>query len=290
MEQYWIIFAIITALCIGFYGFSQKMKAEMPEQSDNGFIFYSYLLMGLSGLIWPIFFGSSLNLMHVDTILYALWITIFYIIIVKTRLQSLRYLSSSTYFINYRIASSLWLVIAGISFFSETITLKECIGILIWFVVFYLLIEKKDAKESMSELKKWFGYLLIGSFAVTWVQGLAKSFALSNLDIFTLVFFQGVFWILFVLLLKWKESYKKVFHIQSRFQFFFLLISGIIFACATIMNNYALIGWDLAIVYKIISYSLFIPIILSIIIYKEQVGIKKMIAFVLTLISIFLFI
>lgn len=236
------------------------------------------------------FSWNSLQIMHLPTILYALGITIFYIIIVKTRLISLRYLSSSTYFINYRIASSLWLVIVWIILFSETISLKECIWILIGFIVFYLVIEKKNSHESAAHLKRGFIYLLLGSVAVTWVQSLAKSFATSDLDIFTLVFFQGIFWVVFVLLLKGKEPVNKIFEIQNKQQGIFLLFSGIVFGVATIVNNYALIWWDLAIVYKIISYSLFIPIILSIIIYKEQVNAKKLLAFALTLVSIFLFI
>lgn len=262
----------------------------MPEQSDNGFIFYSYLAMGLAGIIGASVFWRPLQLTHIPTIFYALWITIFYIIIVKTRLISLRYLSSSTYFINYRIASSLWLVIVWVLFFSETITIKESFGILLGFFVFYLLIEKKTAWEKVTDLKQGFFYLLLGSFAVTGVQTLAKSFATSGMDIFSLVFFQGIFGTVFVLFLKNGEPLKKILEIQNKKQWLFLLLSWIIFWNATILNNYALVSGDLAIVYKVISYSLFIPIILSIIFYKEEVTKKKLLAFALTVISIFLFI
>jgi len=57
---------------------------------------------------------------------------------------SLRYISSSTYFINYRILSSVWLLLIGISFFGENISIKEILGVFIGFFVFYLLIEKKS--------------------------------------------------------------------------------------------------------------------------------------------------
>ena len=61
------------------------------------------------------------------------------------------------------------------------------------------------------------------------------------------------------------------------------------YSVAAIVNSYAYYGGNVAIVYKIISYSLFIPIILSIIFYKEKVTPKKMIAFLLTILSIALF-
>jgi hypothetical protein len=70
----------------------------------------------------------------------------------------------------------------------------------------------------------------------------------------------------------------------------FLIGSGVIFSIATVTNNLAFVWWDLAIVYKIISYSLFIPIILSIIFYKEPITPKKLLAFGLTVLSILLFI
>lgn len=290
MQEYWIFFAIATAICIGFYGFAQKIKAEIPYQSDNGFVAYSYITMWIVWILGSLIFGTQLDLTNTDIFLYALWITLCYIVIVKTRLISLRYLSSSSYFINYRIASSLWLMFVGIIFFAETISLGEILWIFLWFVVFYLLIEKKSASESISDMKKWFLYLLIGSIAVTWVQAVAKDFTTSWLDLFTLIFFQWILGTIFMILLRWKEPLSKMFEIQNSHQWLFLLLSWLVFWIATPLNNYALIWWDLAIVYKIISYSLFIPIILSIIFYKEQVTGKKLLAFVLTILSIFLFI
>ena len=48
-------------------------------------------------------------------------------------------------------------------------------------------------------------------------------------------------------------------------------------------------GANLVIYAKISSYSMFVPIILAIIIYKEKVTIKKLVAFILTIISLGLF-
>ncbi|MCD5380450.1 hypothetical protein LR004_00850, partial [Candidatus Gracilibacteria bacterium] len=64
-----------------------------------------------------------------------------------------------------------------------------------------------------------------------------------------------------------------------------IFTSGIFLSLSAVAS-----GGDLAIVYKILSYSLFIPIILSVIVYKEKIGIRQIIAFILTVISILLFI
>ena len=289
MEYSWIAYSLLASLCIGLYGFAQKVKAEMPEQSDNGFIFYSYFAMMLAGLIGWIFHGFHFDFFDIQILSFAFIITLLYIVIVKSRLISLRFLSSSSYFINYRIFSSTWLIVVWILLFWDTLSLKQIIWILLWFYVFYLLIEKKSKNETLSDLKKWFFYLLIGSFAVTWLQTLGKNFAISDFDVFTLIFYQGVLWCIMILLLKWQETFSEVFKIHHARQFLFLVWAGVVFGISTIFNIYALKEWNLALVYKVISYSLFIPIILSIIFYKEKITLKKLFAFALTIISIFLF-
>jgi len=55
MEYSWIVFALLASISIGLYGFAQKVKAEMPHQSDNGFIFYSYACMTLAGILSAFF-------------------------------------------------------------------------------------------------------------------------------------------------------------------------------------------------------------------------------------------
>jgi uncharacterized membrane protein len=64
----------------------------------------------------------------------------------------------------------------------------------------------------------------------------------------------------------------------------------VFFYCSALFNTLAFQQWDVAIVYKIISYSLFIPIILSVIFYKEKITVKKWVAFLLTIVSILLFV
>lgn len=286
----WIIYSLITSICVGFYGFAQKIKAEHPDQSDTGFIFYTYLVFFFTGLLWTFFLWEVSDLYSYSVIIYSFVIMFLYTIIVKTRLLSLRYVSSATYFINYRILSSLWLLCIGIIIFQETISLKEIIWVFVWFIVFYLLVEKKSDSESKQDLQKWFLYLFIGSLCIAWLQSLSKDFAISGYSVYSLVFFSWIFWMFFSFLLKWGESVRNIIKIDTMKYGIFLIASGLIFSIASVTNNLAFVTWDLAIVYKIISYSLFIPIILSVIIYKESVTPKKLLAFGLTVLSIFLFI
>ncbi len=285
----WIIFALIASLSAGSYNFLQKMQSEWWKISDMWFIVYTYVYLSLFGII-----ALGLSWKQLDysntVLLYSFLITFIFIIIVKTRLRSLRYISTSSYFINYRMFSSALLIFAGMLFFSEQITLKEIIWIIVWFVVFYLLLEKTWKKKKKKSLLAWYWYLIVWIVWMASIQLLAKDFVLKDLDIYSLMFFEWLFGIaISMFLIKWK-SVKRVLKIESMKDHLFLLASGSIFSLSVYTNNMAFDWWDVAIVYKIISYSLFIPIILSIIFYNEKVWIKQVIAFILTIISILLFV
>lgn len=120
--------AIIASLSIGCYGFAQKIQSEQGSISNTTFIFYSYVAMTLFPLLIMIFLQSTPHFEKAE-LLYSLFITCVYIFIIKTRLRSLKYLSSSSYFINYRIISSIWLIFVGVLFFKENISLQEYLGI-----------------------------------------------------------------------------------------------------------------------------------------------------------------
>jgi len=286
----WIIYSLVTSILVGCYWFSQKIKAEHPDQSDTWFIFYTNVVLFFTWLFGTFIFWDIWDVYNKDIALYSFLIMFLYIIITKTRLISLRYISSSTYFINYRILSSLWLLLIWITLFQESITFQEIVWVLVGFVVFYLLIEKKSHWESRSDVQIGFIYLFIWSICIAGLQSVSKDFALSGYSVLALAFYSGIFWILFSLILKWKEPIRDIVRVKKYQYALFLVVSGMIFAMASITNNLAFIEGDLAIVYKIISYSLFIPIILSIIIYKEPVTPKKVWAFILTILSILLFI
>lgn len=286
----WLLYSLLTTFLVGLYWFAQKVKAEHPGKSDTGFIFYTNFFFFWVWIFCVVIFWDLKDIYNYQVAVYSFIIMFLYIIIAKTRLISLRYITSSTYFINYRIFSSIWLLLIGISLFQETITLSEIIWVFVGFLVFYLLIEKKSENESKKDIQRWFLYLFIWSVCIAGLQSVSKDFALSGESIYVLAMYSWMFGMFFSLLLKWKEDLREVLYVSSYRYALFLGISWTIFATASITNNLAFIWGDLAIVYKIISYSLFIPIILSIIIYKEQVTPKKLSAFALTILSVFLFI
>lgn len=285
-----MIYALWGSVATGLYWFLQKIEAE-SDVNRNSFIFYSHVWMIVAPLLYLLSTWKSIEF-NMQILLYALLTNTIYVIIMKFRLKSLEYLDSSSYFINYRIFSSILLLMFGQVFFWEYISINEYWGILIGFIIFYLLLEKKYKKESDKKLYKGFLYLWIGIIWVSLIWIIQKNFTLLDLDFASYIFFSWIIWSIVTLLLKWKkDSIWNILQVKKTKNIIFLWICWIIFPIWMFFNLNAVAQWgDVAIVYKIISYSLFIPIILSTIFYKEKITFKKLLAFILTIASIWLFV
>lgn len=286
----WMIYALAWSVTIGIYWFLQKIEAE-SNINRNSFIFYSHVWMIIYPLIYLLIIWWKIHF-NMQIFLYALLLNTIYVIIMKFRLKSLKYIDSSSYFINYRIFSSILLLIFGQIFFWEIISIKEYIWIFLWFIIFYLLLEKKYKKESDNNVYKGFIYLAIGIVWVSLIWIIQKKFILLDLDFSSYIFFSWITWSIVTLWMSWKDKIiKDILSIKKKKDYVFLFVCATIFPLGMFCNLQAVDGWwDVAIVYKIISYSLFIPIILSIIFYKEKITIKKLLAFILTIASIWLFV
>ena len=289
--ELWVIYSLISCLAVWLFGFFQKIESESKSVNTNGFIIYAHVSMILLPLLMFLIWFSQITV-NLELIFYAIVMNFMYIIILKTRLKSLKFLSSSTYFINYRIFSSILLLLFGQILFWEIISPREYLGIFLWFVIFYFLLEKKTKKESDKDLKKWYLFLAagVGLLSVIWLA--QKQFTLWDFDIVSYIFyswFAGIFSTF--MMRKKEETLKEILAVKRKKDILFLVCTSIIFPVWMYCNLQALMaGWDVAVVYKIISYSLFIPIILSVIFYKEKITLNKIFAFILTIASIWLFV
>jgi len=286
----WMMYDLWASIVIGIGGFLQKIETER-KLSKNSFLVYTHLWIIIGSLLYILISGGTI-VFDWRIILPALWISTIYVIVFKYRLKSLDYLSSSSYFINYRIFSSILLLIFGQILYQENISINEYIWIVLWFIIFYLLIEKKDKSETISQMWKWYMYLWVWVIGISLIWVLQKQFVLLQLDFASYIFFSWVNATLLPLLLKSKnESFRDIFYIKETPDKLLLLCSGLLAPFGLLFNVLAVdAGGDMWIVYKIVSYSLFIPIILSVIFYKEKITFKKLLAFVLTVASIWLFI
>ncbi len=287
----WLFFAMIATVSSGIFWFLQKVEVESKTIHRDGFLLYAYVSMViLTGGIM-LFSWDTLQF-NLSVIFPAFLLNFLYVITLKARLKSLSYITTSSYFINYRIFTSSILLILWQVIFSEHINLQEYIGIFLGFVIFYLLLEKNTDNKKIWNTKKWYGYLWICTIlaVVCWI--VQKYLVLHDLHIWSYIFYSGLSGIIFTTLLRdKKKDMTELLKIKNIKDFWTYVVLISVFTTWVFWNLKALSsGGDVSIVYKVFSYSLFITIILSMIFYKESITWKKILAFVLTIISVWLFV
>ncbi len=204
----------------------------------------------------------------------------------RTRFISLQWISSSLFFINSRLFSSIALLILWIVIFWDNISINEYIWFFMWFVVFWLLFEKDKVKNL--DYRNWLTFLWIWIILLIVVHFGIK-YVTTILDNLFLLFLSFAITGLIISIFSNKNSLDFKDKNLSNITFINILHAILFFLYIYFLfNTYDLA--DLGIAYKIQSYSIFIPIILSIVVYKEKVTYKKLIAFILTIISLWFFV
>ena len=285
----WFIYALMGTITIGLFNFCTKIVSE-ENKNKFYFLLYFYTLVVILSSIVMVFSKNISFDYNFLIILISFLIVTLYFFVLNTRIKALKYISSSIYFINYRIFSSILLISIGFLIFSEEFTILYLYGFLLGFIVFYLLHDKDgDVSKEKKDLNKGIKLLFIGIICISIVQTLSKFSAVEDLNIFSIMFFQGVFGILLTLFFnrkKIKENLKMIPNIKDHLLF---AGAGVLNFLSIFFIFLAFMEGSLSIVYKIISYSIFIPILLSVIFYKEKITTRKTFAFVLTIISLWFF-
>ena len=218
----WFIYALISTLTIGLFNFCTKI---VSEENKNKFYFFLYFytpVVILSSIVIGFSKNISFDYSFLIVLISFLIVTLYYFVL-DTRIKALKYISSSIYFINYRIFSSILLIIIGFLIFSEEFSIFYFYGFLLGFTVFYLLHDKdKDAVKEKNDFTKGIKLLFIGIICISMVQTLSKFSAVGDLNIFSIMLFQGVFGILLTLFSnrkKIKENLKIIPSIKDHLLF-----------------------------------------------------------------------
>ncbi len=279
----WFIDALLVTLSIGIVAFVNKIFAKRKyDQNFSAIILYG--IMSLLSILYVLITGVvGINMVQLlQIILFGAFVYLYSIIM----MTALRYLPTSVYFINVRLISSFILLFIGIIFFGDNISLSRWIGFLVGVVAMTLLFEKGEEIKNIN-YKKGVKILLLGAVVLVFSHSLYKSFAIipEISATFLMITFISAFFTALVFGYKKIESNKK----------YFKEVFGISFGLAVLYFYYFVMlfrvyeSGSLGISYKIQSYSPFVPIVLSAIIYKEKISFKKKIALVLVAVSLWFF-
>lgn len=287
----WLIYAIISIFFAGIYSFLVKVASQRHYNPS--------LITGLWYVYWALFSGiylffTDINWNNLELLLLISSVqVIFYFFSTITRMESMKNIDSVLFFPIFKTVSPILVTVSGLIIFQESLNLKEIIWILVWITVPLLLISTHEKKRQIN-LKRWLVFLMYSSLLVLVSTLMIKQASELQLDLPLFVFVSSIAWALTSWLsYKWFEKRHKKRGIDRQYNtkniYWFAAILWFFNVVSFYTFTKALEG-NLAIAFTINSFSILIPIILSIIFYKDHFNFKKWCVITLSIISIILFI
>jgi len=283
----WLFFAIASIFFAGVYQFQVKV-ASHKHYNPSMVTGYGYLAWAVFSAIFLIFEGIELQ----DWKLIAGFAFInvfFYFLSTLTRMESMKNIDSVIFFPVFKTVSPILVTLSSLILFSETLSTKEIIGIILWICVPLLLITAHENTRQIN-LKRGIIYLVISSFFVLVSTSIIKQLNVLELNIPLFVFLTmlfGYFVSVFSFKTLSKKDAEKKYITKNIIPFW---ISMWIFHYISFYCFTRSLEGNLAVVFTINSFAILIPIILSIIFYKDHFNFKKAFVILLSIISIILFI
>jgi glucose uptake protein GlcU len=281
----WLIFSIASIFFAGIYSFLIKVAA-MKNYNPSMVTGYGYLAGAVFAGIF--LFLEWLQISDIKAIMVFAFINVlFYFFSTLTRIESMKNIDSVLFFPIFKTVSPILVTLAGIFLFHEALTTKEIIWIILWISVPLLLIWAHENKRQIN-LKKGIIFLMISSALVLVSTVMIKQVNLLELNIPLFVFFTMIFGY-FISIISNKTVSKKNKNYETKNIFWFGLFMWIFHYASFYCFTRSLEG-NLAVAFTINSFAILIPIILSIIFYKDHFNLKKAFVILLSIISIILFI
>lgn len=287
MNSFWLFFSILTLLSVWVCDFIKKVVVSKWWDKDV-FLFLSFTFFIIA--FWINYLFQGVGVFSQRTMQAAFIIGSFNAMVVIWVLTSFKYLNISFALVTLRIVTSFLVLFIGVFLLWDTLSLYNIIWFLIWVISIFLLsgFHFWDIKNTMPI--KW---LIALCMTIVWVT-VSNSYykyvveGLPIHDYNALQFTVGGLWVLVYLILRWKTSLINVVEIKKVWWYAFTNVSIFVVVALYFLPNMYL-SWPLSLSYKMMSYSLIVPILLSIIFLWEPVDKTRIFAFGLTIISIFLF-
>lgn len=289
VETY-IFWAIISAICGGLYAFTHKMIVERNYDINlsNIYVFIVSTFFAFFYCLYAWGFRVTQEVLLFTTF-YTIINVVFYYISLVTCIKSLENIDSVVFFPLYKTFWPILVTCISILYFWELLSGTDILWIAIGITIPLLLISRNE-NRIQKNLFLGIVFVVITS-CVTAISSSAIKMMDSaqwNQDLFLFLWsFWGILMSLCFYIFHSKKSQHKKYKKEGIIPF--SLFAGVL----NFLTFYAFIqavSWNFAIAFTINSFSILIPVILSIIFYNEHFNVKKGVVIVLSIISILFFI
>jgi drug/metabolite transporter (DMT)-like permease len=285
MDTTTFLWTLSATIFGGLQLFFQKIVAEQGRSSAlNGALMY-----GVSGCM-------ALGTFLVSFSIPDQWRIIFWLAIAGglihslgnfIRIDALRYIDSVIYFPINKVLGPLVVVIGGLTWFGDPLTLREYVGIGLSLCVPLLLIAAREHKRQ-KDLRKGLVLLVLSTVLTSFSMLAVKEGSVRSPDVLFMMVIINFFATVTSLAVLYRQEGKGVPSLKncSRQDLYLGSFAGVLgfFSFYSLLKAYTT-GF-VSIVYVIHAHYILIPILLSVIIYKEHMNMRKFSAIVLSVLAI----
>ncbi len=286
MENFWFLLSIVSCIFSGLNSFISKILSQ-KKYDTSAFFIYAFFSSTIYFFIYYLI-KQNFSFSYLVFIMGFLS-AIFWFCTIYFKIEGLKYIDSIIFFPIYKVFSNILVLIIGIIFFTEFLTIKQSIGFGLGLFVPMLLINKIEF-NSQKKFKKGIILCFVVIIAAILTNFVSKSVTKLDLNIDLYIMLTSLFSLILSQFIFKKKNGQAKTNGNTKTLLIYGFLSGFCIFIISYTYVYALKYGDLSIIYMIQSFSILIPIILSIIFYKESINVKKILAIILTIVSLILFI
>lgn len=282
----WLLYALFSVFFGGIHAFMLKIAA-VRHYNISLLSIYSYASGSLWALVYIAYAGLNLSNFIMLVVLSAINV-IFYFWSIITRVESMRNIDSVLFFPIFKTIWPIMITALSVIYFWESLSLKEIIGIIIGITVPLWLISAHENKRQVN-LKRGIIFLVFTVLLTLVSTTILKEIQVKDFNIPMFVFLTSFIGIaISYIKYRYSKGRETMENYETKWLIYFSVLLGIMHFLAFVTFILALSG-NLAVVFTINSFGILIPIVLSIIFYKDHFNMNKGFVIALSIVSIILF-
>ena len=284
----WFLYACATIVCSGLGSFLQKVSAKHNRNSRVVTIFSFVVTILIAPVVWYYQGASSegwqvaLFAGGVGGALYALS----YIL----RITNLRYIDTTIYFPLYKTLGPLLVLVIGILYFKDSLSTFDYWGIGVGVLVPLMLLSRSESGRQQN-LTRGLLLLLVTATITAVAFATSKIGVDSGVNIWLFMTLQAIVGIVSACLFAIPNLKKdKILDLRLHKKAVWTgLLLGLVDSLNIFFILMALSTGLVSVVYTVNSFYILIPIVLSVLIYKEHMNYRKALAIGLSIMSVIFF-
>lgn len=283
--EIWFVFAVVSIFTAGIESFTHKIAAmrkyDIALMNFIGGVFSTLLLLGV-----VLYTEGFSYIWTFSSLMVAIGALVYFLTLIL-KVEALKLIDTTIFFPIYKVTGPLIAILIGMLFFGERFSALEWVGLLLSMFVPLMLITRSE-KSRQKNLVRGLVIALLGAVVASISIAFHKYGIDLSVNVWTATFVAQAVAIVSSLIFLMQKHRRNLYTAVQTEATTPLIGLGVCLGVLSAGSGLAMFfsfsyGGALGIVYSISSIYILIPIVLSIIFYKEHWSLRKAVAIALSI-------